>query len=173
MSMHTPVSTYKPSRFIDARKEMPEKTTADAFSSARTVSVYQIVDDVLLGTGRNSDGDVYDMRVPIGVDLYYSPEFGGVNAKYTMKEWETTGKEIILRGWYYQGRNFSKATRDGRDFNDYMLDCLKTIEVSVNEHFSPVAPEVETVILRVAPLWAKFCLMATIILTVLLMLSVR
>lgn len=169
--MQNSISTY-PTQYRDTRPK-DKSPTADAFSSARTVAVYQFVDDLMIGTGLDQNGELYDMKIPVGVDLYYSPEFGGVNSKYSMAEWKSTEKDIILRGWYYQGRNIPRATKDGREFGEYMVDCLRTIEEAVNKHFSPVAPEVTVITKVVAPFWAWLCLTATVILTVLLMLSVR
>lgn len=147
--------------------------SADAFTQARTVSLYQYVEDVSIGTGRDQNGEIYEMRIPIAIDLYFSPEFGGVNSKYTMADWKSTEKEIIYRGWHYQGKTYARATKDGRDFADYMNDCLKTIEISVNEHFNPAPPQIDTITKVVAPWWAWLTLLTTVIMIVLLVLSVR
>lgn len=165
------VAGYNQQRYADPPITRRTNAPVDAFAEARTVSLYQYVDDVVIGTGRDQNGEIYDMTIPIAIDLYHSPEFGGVQQKYSMADWKSTNKEIVMRGWFYQGRSISRATKDGREFASFMMDCMRTIEEAVNEHFSPIAPETVTKV--VVPVWAWLTLFTTVILIVLLMLSLR
>lgn len=165
------VTGYSQQQRYDTPLNRRTAAPVDAFSEARTVSLYQYVDDVVIGTGRDENGDIYDMTIPVAIDLYYSPEFGGVQQKYSMTDWKSTNKEIIMRGWFYRNQNISRATKDGREFASFMMDCMRTIEEAVNEHFSPIAPETVTKV--VVPVWAWLTLFTTVILIVLLMLSLR
>lgn len=173
MNRNVPVNTYRDNDYRSKNGNNSNNNQTRSFENARTVYLWQVVEDVEIGTGRDyNTGQVYSMTIPIAVDQYYSSEFGGVHDRYSWKEWEDSRKELILRGWYYNGRTYSRTNKDGKDLDAYINECLKTIESAVNYWFDPNQSKSESTTKKVTPLWAYMTLIWTIVSTFLLILQI-
>lgn len=143
-----------------------------ALRNARNISLWQRVDDVSIGTGIDyATGEKYNMTIPVPLDSFYSNEFGGREGQTTGRDWMSLKKELILRGWDYNGKIYSKATKEGREFEEEVLKNFATIEAAINFYFDPHRPDMQ--VRQVTPKWAYGTLFTTIAFVVLFLLSIR
>ncbi len=148
----------------------PKAGTPEAFAAAKTLYIYQVVQDVKVGRGVNDNGEYYDMTIPVPLDFYFSEEYGGRQALYPMSEWKSTNKTIIIRGYLYNGRILARAVKEGRELEAFMGACYNDLEQAVNFYFNPPTAEVITKV--VTPTWAWISLLMTVAALVMLALSI-